>query len=222
MECDNGWRIEELLLKRKPPLAANSVITSHPTLDSVVLNAGIQRAMDFARPETIDLAVISEELTTNYLAHVHLTVAFLPFLQSQQTPTSLIFTTSGLALLPLPPCANYSGSKAAMHALILVLREQLQSGRGSGEAPNNVKVIELLPPAVQTELHDEGHRPHSAGKPKIGMPLAEFAEQAWCGLEGGDEQIPIGMAKVCYDKFETARQEMLQDLLKTIRAAPKP
>jgi short-subunit dehydrogenase involved in D-alanine esterification of teichoic acids len=184
-----------------------------------VLNAGIQRAMDFARPETIDLAVVSEELTTNYLAHVHLTVAFLPFLQSQQTPTSLVFTTSGLALLPLPPCANYSAGKAAIHALILVLREQLQSG---GEARNNVKIIELLPPAVQTELHDEKHQPHLAGKPKIGMPLAEFADQAWRGLEDGDEQIPIGMAKVCYDKFETARQEMLQGLLKAIRTAPKP
>jgi short-subunit dehydrogenase involved in D-alanine esterification of teichoic acids len=169
-------------------LTASSAIKSHPTLDSVVLNAGIQRAMDFARPEAIDLA---DELTTNYLAHVHLTVAFLPSLQAQQTPVSLIFTTSGLALLPPPPCTNYSGSKAAIYALILVLREQLHGGRGGGggeaKASNNVKVIELLPPAVQTELHDEKHQLHLTGKPKIGMPLAEFAEQAWRGLEDGDE-----------------------------------
>jgi short-subunit dehydrogenase involved in D-alanine esterification of teichoic acids len=92
-------------------------------------------------------------MNTNYIAPLHLVKAFLPHLQSHSSPTSLIFTTSGLALVPILRCANYCASKAALHHLILVLREQL---RGS-----NVGVVEILPPAVRTELHDEKHQPDS-------------------------------------------------------------
>jgi len=53
-------------------------------------------------------------------------------------------TTSGLALIPLPRCANYSASKAALHSFILCLREQLKSSP-------QIKVVELFPPAVQSK-----------------------------------------------------------------------
>ena len=56
------------------------MITKHPDVDCVVLNSGIQRAFDFSKPDTVDLASVAEELTTNYLAYVHLVTAFLPHL----------------------------------------------------------------------------------------------------------------------------------------------
>ncbi|KAL9619517.1 MAG: hypothetical protein Q9160_005880 [Pyrenula sp. 1 TL-2023] len=64
---------------------------------------------------------------------------------------------------------NYSASKAALHSFILVLREQLKGSK--------VKVIEIYPPAVQTELHDEKHQPEIRNGNKIGMPLADFTEE---------------------------------------------
>ena len=53
-------------------------------------------------------------------------------------------TTSGLALIPLVRCSNYSASKAALHHFILCLREQLKSSP-------QIKVVELFPPAVQSK-----------------------------------------------------------------------
>lgn len=64
-----------------------------------MLNSGIQRGFDFSKPESIDLNVLSEELNTNYLSYMYLVTAFLPYLQKQSRETSLIFTTSGLALV---------------------------------------------------------------------------------------------------------------------------
>ena len=188
-----------------------SITKKHPTLDSVILNAGIQRRVEFADPESIDLSVINLELTTNYLSYVHFTVALLPHLksQSQSGPTSLIYTSSALALIPVPRCANYCASKAALHQLLLALRVQLKAS----PSYSNIKVIEILPPAVQTELHDQKHQPDIQDGRKIGMPLEEFTEQAWMGLLEGKEQIPVGLAEVAYERFEEKRQEMFGVML---------
>jgi short-subunit dehydrogenase involved in D-alanine esterification of teichoic acids len=144
------------------------------------------------------LSVVGEELTTNYLSHIHLIVAFLPSLQAQSSPTSLIFTTSGLALIPIARCPNYCASKAAMHHLILTLREQLDG--------SNVKVIEILPPAVQTELHDKKNQPDLENGGSFGMPIAEFTDEAWRGLESGETDIPVGRSKGSYEGWEAVRQ----------------
>jgi short-subunit dehydrogenase involved in D-alanine esterification of teichoic acids len=170
------------------PKFASDVTKAHPDLDCVFLNSGIQRMHDFSKPETIKLDVIDEEVTTNYLSFLHLTNAFMPHLQQHKGNTSFIYTTSGLALIPITRVPNYCATKAALHHFILTLREQVKSGPGS------VKIIELMPPAVQTELHDTKHQPdmpEGAGA-KIGMPLAQFTDEAWEGLEKGEEQIAVG------------------------------
>ncbi|KAJ9641032.1 hypothetical protein H2201_002267 [Coniosporium apollinis] len=183
------------------PQFATDITKRHPDLDCVLLNSGIQRGFDFSKPETINLDTINEEFNTNYISFIHLTVAFLPHLQKLQKETSLIYTTSGLALVPMLRCANYCASKAALHHFILVLREQMKTG------PGNVKVIEIFPPAVQTELHDAKHQPDIKNGAKIGMPLEQFVEETWAGLDKGEDQIPIGMSKMAFEGFELDRQK---------------
>lgn len=146
------------------------------------------------------------EFTTNYLSVIHLAMAFLPHLQecSKQAPTGIAFTTSGLSLVPLMRCANYCATKAALHQWILVFREQCRNAGYS-----DLRVVELLPPAVQTELHDQKHQPDIDNGRSIGMPLDEFTEAAWKGLSAGKEQVPVGqMSEGPYsqDGFETKRQ----------------
>jgi short-subunit dehydrogenase involved in D-alanine esterification of teichoic acids len=79
-----------------------------------------------------------------------------------------------------------------------------------------VKIIELMPPAVQTELHDTKHqpdRPEGEGA-KIGMPLAQFTDEAWEGLENGDEQIAVGeMTKKNADSWDKERQSVFQKIV---------
>jgi short-subunit dehydrogenase involved in D-alanine esterification of teichoic acids len=184
------------------PQFIKDITSKHPDLDSIFLNSGIQRGIDFSKPETVDLDLLEMEFRTNYLSYMHLTTGFTPFLQKQEKETSFIYTTSGLALLPLPRCPNYSASKAALHHMILVLRHQLSSG------PGNIKVIEIFPPAVQTELHDEKHQPEIKDGGNIGIPLEEFTNEAWNGLTQGLDQIPVGFVAKMFDGFEIKRQEM--------------
>ncbi|KAH7396844.1 hypothetical protein DE146DRAFT_614993 [Phaeosphaeria sp. MPI-PUGE-AT-0046c] len=188
---------------------AQTVTNDHPDLDSVFLNAGMQRGFDFSKPETVEMRVLELEFRTNYLSYMYLTTAFTPFLQKQEKATSFIYTTSGLALLPLPRCANYSASKAALHHMILVLREQLRAG------PGDIRVIEIFPPAVQTELHDEKHQPDIKDGGSLGMPLDEFTEAAWAGLTKGkgEEQIPVGFVGKAFEAFEKKRQELFHGVM---------
>ncbi|KKA24494.1 hypothetical protein T310_1523 [Rasamsonia emersonii CBS 393.64] len=118
-------------------------------------------------------------------------------------------TTSGLALVPILRCSNYCASKAALHHWILCLREQLKG--------SNIKVIEILPPAVQTELHDAKHQPDIVDGRNFGMPLDEFTNETMEKLLLGEEQIPIGMAKNAFESFEKQRQEIFTKLVETMK-----
>jgi short-subunit dehydrogenase involved in D-alanine esterification of teichoic acids len=193
---------------------ASSITESHPDLDCVFLNAGIQRGMNFGKPESIDFKVIGEEFTTNYLSYLRLTTAFLPFLQSKKDQqTAIIYTTSGLALVPLLRCPNYSATKAALHHMILCIRVQVaQEGRG------NVKIIELGPPAVQTELHDEDKQPDIKNGRSLGMPIDEFTDEAWEGLSKGEEQVWVG--ELCKGSlgWEMQRQERFRMMVKRMQS----
>lgn len=83
----------------KIPGFVKNIMESHPDIDSIFLNSGIQRGFDFSKPESIDLSSVSEEMNTNYISYIHLVTAFTPYLQKQSKQTSFIFTTSGLALV---------------------------------------------------------------------------------------------------------------------------
>lgn len=108
------------------------------------------------------------EFTTNYFAYLALTKELIPFLRAKAHETALVYISSNLALVPMPPRSNYCATKAALHQWILCLRASLQG--------TNVKVIEVYPPAVQTELHDERHQPDIKNGRQMGMPLAEFTQ----------------------------------------------
>lgn len=166
-------------------------------IDCIILNSGIQRGLDFTKPESIDLDSVSDEFNTNYLAYVHLLKVLLPHFAERNA--ALVFVTSCLALVPLYRCPNYCASKAAMHQLIMVLRSQLAS---------NIKIMEILPPSVQTELHDAKHQPDIKDGRSIGMPLDEFTDKAWKGLERGDEHIPVGLAEEQWNALEKTRAEL--------------
>ncbi|KAK5120734.1 hypothetical protein LTR85_006092 [Meristemomyces frigidus] len=175
------------------PAFAKEMFTAHPDIDSVMLNSGIQRHLNWAEPDKVNLDHIEQEMLTNYTAYMHLTKAFLPYLQRQAPkPTSMVYTTSGLALVPILYCPNYCATKAALHHMILAMRQQLKDVDG-----NNVKVIEIYPPAVQTELHDAKHQPEMGDRGKdLGMPLEAFVEEAWEGLSAEEnEQVPVEAVK---------------------------
>ncbi|BAE59277.1 unnamed protein product [Aspergillus oryzae RIB40] len=101
----------------------------------------------------------------------------------------------------------YSAAKAALNAFILCFREQLKS--------TNVKVVELSPPAVQSELHD--YMTPEVGR-KIGMPLDQFIDEAFAGLQAGKDQVVVGSIadeKTFYEVLNN-RRAMFETLSKLL------
>lgn len=75
-----------------------------------------------------------------------------------------------------------------------------------------MKVLEIYPPAVQTELHDAKHQPDLKDGNLIGMPLQEFVDKVWDRISEGEDQIPVGSARDIYNAFEVKRQELYRDM----------
>ncbi|KAK4556586.1 hypothetical protein LTR86_006157 [Recurvomyces mirabilis] len=193
------------------PGFAKDMFSKHPDIDCIFLNSGLQRGMDWTKPDEMKLEDAELEILTNYTAYLHLTKAFLPYLQKQAPkPTSLVFTTSGLALIPLLTCPNYCATKAALHHQILAMRQQMK------DVNSNVKIIEVYPPAVKTELHAEKNQPQLGDSGKnIGMPLEDFTNEAWEGLSSEDnEQVPVQMVKTAmgFNSWEKERQAAAQKM----------
>ena len=200
-----------------PDFAAD-LVRDHPDLDSVVLNAGVQRAFDFAQPAAVDLAAFGAELTTNYLAAVHLVTALLPHLQRRGRPAHLVFVGASLGLVPtLLRTPGYNASKAALHSWVVTLRQQLRA------AGDPVRVVEVFPPAVQTELHDAKHQPDLVNGGALGMPLPAYIEQMYAGLEKGADQFAIGPAAEWLESgFEKERQAVFERLHPVVTKSLEP
>ncbi|KAI1207680.1 uncharacterized protein F4807DRAFT_434202 [Annulohypoxylon truncatum] len=197
------------------PAFAADLVAQHPDLDAAILNAGIQRPLFFDRPGGADLRVFGEELTTNYVSFVHLTAALLPHFQKLSSSkegggktTSLVYVSSTLGLLPtLVRAPGYCASKAALHSFVTTLRQQLEDGGYPG-----VKVVEVFPPAVQTELHDTKHQADLVNGGEIGMPLAQYIDGMYAGLLKGDDQFAVGPGQAWLEEggFENTRMKMFK------------
>ncbi|GAM89845.1 hypothetical protein ANO11243_078840 [Dothideomycetidae sp. 11243] len=191
------------------PGFVSRVIASHADIDLVVLNSGIQRGFDFTNPDTVDLATFDAEVATNYTSVVHLFAALLPYLTSRPHASTVAFISATLGLVPtMIRTPGYNASKAALHSWILNVREQLR--RSADSRNHKVKLVEVFPPAVQTELHDEHHQPDLVNGGQIGMPLDMFTDRMWAAVEAGDqEEIAIGdFPDAVMAGPEKARREM--------------
>lgn len=162
--------------------AAALIAARHPKLDTLINNAGLQQQLDFASVELPSPSTIATEVRTNLEGLINVTSAFLPLLRRQESST-LVQVSSGLAFVPLVEAPVYSATKAAVHAFTVALRVQL---RGTG-----VRVIELIPPAVDTPMHRGMKR-----KPPKMMSLENFVRESMRGFDSGIEELPIGLAKV--------------------------
>lgn len=116
------------------------LLTAHPALNVVIANAGIMRAEDASQRR--DLSDAEEMVATNLLAPIRLIDALVDHL-SAQDDAAIVTVSSGLAFVPLAATPTYSATKAAIHSYSQSLRWQLK---------DRVEVIELAPPAVQTDL----------------------------------------------------------------------
>ncbi|KXH69493.1 short chain dehydrogenase [Colletotrichum salicis] len=186
--------------------------TKYPKLDCLILNAGIQNTFVFT-PALLETA--KHELRLNYLSPLVTTTHILSHFESLfALPTAVILVTSGLAIVPMPRCANYCASKAALRSLAWSLRAQLAD---RGTRAENIRVIEVVPPAVRTELHSRQADLVAAGRGDVGMPLEEFIDEMWGELDKGEtEDVIIGQAKY-FVRGEDERKKAFDGLVTMVK-----
>lgn len=156
--------------------------STHGHLNTVINNAGIQRLLDFRADRLPSAQQISEEININLTALITLTAAALPLLHAAPQ-ARLINVSSGLGIVPLTAAPIYSATKAAVRSFTLSLRDQL--------ADSTVRVIDLVPPVVTTELH----RDQPAAPPRA-MALDDFLDAAMRGLDSDKTEIYVGLTRV--------------------------
>ena len=151
-----GMFVMPLDLADAPAIAdfAARIAADHPRLNVLINNSGVMFLED-----KIDLPVAEATITTNLLGPIRLTSALLPHLTAQPRST-IVNVSSSLAFVPYSLAPTYCATKAALHSWSLSMREQLRA--------TSVEVVELIPPAVQTELlPGQSNSPHA-------MPLDAF------------------------------------------------
>jgi uncharacterized oxidoreductase len=139
---------------------AGRVLAGHPGLNVLINNAGIMRREDLTKSR--DLCDAEQTIVTNLLAPIRLTNALIDHLVGQPE-AAVVNVSSGLAFVPMSSTPTYNATKAAIHSYTVSLREQLKG---------KVEVIELVPPAVQTEL-----TPGQSSREGY-MPLDDFINEA--------------------------------------------
>ena len=151
-------------------------IKEFPKLDVLVNNAGVQQRLDIASAGGWEIA--RAELAINLDAPIHLSMLFIPHLRAQHR-AAIINLTSGLSFIPLARAPVYSSTKAALHSFTLSLRRQL--------ADTNIEVVEIIPPAVDTDLG-------GAGLHKGDVPRDEFVDAAAAQIDAGLDTATYGFS----------------------------
>lgn len=164
---------------------ARTVVARFPALNVVIHNAGIMKNENLLKTNSSD--VIVETVATNLTGPMLLTSALLPHLLKQAEAT-VMTVSSGLAFVPLAMTPSYCATKAAIHSYSQSLRYQLRDTR--------VRVIELVPPYVQTELM--GAR--QANDPAA-MPLGEFISEVMGILRSQPDATEILVERVHSRRF---------------------
>lgn len=149
------------------------ISVEHSDLNVLVNNAGIQQWMKVTDEDFFSRA--KTEIATNIEAPIHLTSLFLK-LDSLNT---IMNVTSGLSFVPYTKVPVYSATKAFFHSFTLSLRHLLKE--------KNVEVIEIIPPAINTDLGGKGLH-------DFAPPVSEFIESIFEQLKDGKDELTFGMS----------------------------
>lgn len=158
---------------------AAQVREQYPKLNVLMNNAGVMFHRNLSVPED-DLESFTSEVDINVSGPIRLVSAFIEQLKANRG--TIINVSSGLAFVPLHSAPIYSATKAAIHSYSVSLRQQLSN--------QGVEVIELMPPAVRTEML--GEVPDEGGFQIL--TTEQLVQATVKGLQSGRSEIRPGQA----------------------------
>lgn len=147
---------------------------NHADVNVLINNAGIQQWMSVSDDNFFQKA--KEEISINVEAPVHLAFLF----QNLKSLQIIMNVTSGLSFVPLTKTPVYSATKAFFHSFTLSLRHLLK--------PKNIEVIEIIPPALNTDLGGKGIH-------DFAPPVSEFIEAIFNQLREDKDELTYGFSE---------------------------
>jgi len=145
------------------------VIRQFPELNILINNAGLMRLIDLT-DSTLNLENINREIATNLSGTIQMVHQFLPHLLKKKA-AGIVNVSSGIAFMPYSAAPIYSAAKAGVRAYTQALRLQLEN--------TNVKVFEMIPPGVKTNLQNDWLVPPN---PAMMMEVEEMVRVAIKGF----------------------------------------
>ncbi|ETS85461.1 hypothetical protein PFICI_03486 [Pestalotiopsis fici W106-1] len=174
------------------------ITKEHPEIDCLVNNAGVQRPLEVLKQDPDEfLQKADQEIDINIRGPMHLALAFLKHFKAKEH-SMIINVSSVLGFVPFSVINPvYNGTKAWLHFWSLAIsRTQL---RGT-----SVRIVEIAPPAVGTDLHRDRDDPDDNKKHKNpdALSIEEFIDEISKKLERGDEMITAGIGNAIVDKWD--------------------
>ncbi len=160
---------------------AKQLVKDFPRLNVLINNAGIMEFDDLSTE--VDEKKLTSTITTNLLGPIRVTSAFVEHLKKQET-AYILNVSSVLAFMPLAVTGIYCATKAAVHSYSLSLRYKLKN--------SSVKVLEVIPPWVQTDLLNSNEEPRA-------MPLKPFISETMEALATDAHEIMVEIARPLRD-----------------------
>lgn len=178
----------------------NWIKNNFADLNILINNAGIQKMINLTEGPH-GLFTHGNEIETNLVAPIDLSAFFIPLL-AKKKESAIINVSSGLGFIPIAAMPVYCATKAAVHSFTMSLRYQLRD--------TCIKVFEIVPPAVDTELGKgttdevaEGYR---------GIPPSEVASATLKALANNEYEILVGEVKDLVEGSRTNPGKTFQNL----------
>lgn len=159
----------------------SEVTKKFPDLNVLLNCAGQMRQIDL-QDATLDLENLTREIDTNLSGTIQMVHQFLPHLIKQKE-AAIINVSSAIAFMAYSIAPIYSASKAGLHAYTKTLRLQLQN--------TNVKVFEVIPPGVNTNLQNNWKIQPPKGRM---MEVEKMVGDSIKGLKNNKKEIAPGLA----------------------------
>jgi uncharacterized oxidoreductase len=159
------------------------ILQQFPDLNILINNAGAMRLIDL-QDTTMDLENITREINTNLSGTIQMVHQFLPHLIAKRS-AAIVNVSSAIAFMAYSSAPVYSASKAGVHAYTKALRLQLEK--------TGVKVFELIPPGVNTNLQNDWTLQPNPGQM---MDVNKVVSAAVKGLLRDKKEITPGLAGI--------------------------
>ncbi|MFA6083556.1 SDR family oxidoreductase [Mucilaginibacter sp.] len=176
IKCDVSDQNEiKELYKQVLELGGIDILYNNAGVGSAPLNLGVANEQHYT--DAVN------EMNINYLGVIRLNNLFMDMLKAKKD-AAIIVTTSVLSYLPAILAPTYSATKAALRFYTESLRKHLEI------LGSSVKVFELLPPLVETEM--------TAGINEKKMSTEDLIHILMAGIKKNQFTIRAGNTKLLY------------------------